>query len=97
MDQIALRVTLTLLKNLNRKQIRPQANMVDRTKEQRIMNIDPYVRVTKLVTYVFTLFTYPVHGVIQYPQFTKWTIIRVDFKKLTSSDDWDEKLYFSVR
>ena len=51
MDQIALRVTLTLLKNLNRKQIRPQANMVDRTKEQRIMNIDPYVRVTK-VTYV---------------------------------------------
>ena len=48
MDQIALRVTLTLLKNLSRKQIRLPSNMVDRTKEQLIMNIDPYVRVTEV-------------------------------------------------
>ena len=48
MDQIALRVTLTLLKNLSRKQIRLPSNMVDRTKEQLIMNIDPYVRLTEV-------------------------------------------------
>ena len=48
MDQIALRVTLTLLKNLSRKQICLPSNMVDRTKEQLIMNIDPYVRVTEV-------------------------------------------------
>ena len=48
MDQIALRVTLTLLKNLSWKQIRLPSNMVDRTKEQLIMNIDPYVRVTEV-------------------------------------------------
>ena len=48
MDQIALRATLTLLKNLSRKQIRLPSNMVDRTKEQLIMNIDPYVRVTEV-------------------------------------------------
>ena len=57
MDQIALRVTLTLLKNLSRKQIRPPSNMVDRTKEQLIMNIDPYVRVTEVkISFVNTNF-----------------------------------------
>ena len=50
MDQIALRVTLTLLKNLRRKQICLPSNMVDRTKEQLIMNIDPYVCVTEVNT-----------------------------------------------
>ena len=50
MDQIALRVTLTLLKNLSEKQIRLPSNMVARTKEQPIMSIDPYVRVTEVKT-----------------------------------------------
>ena len=57
MDQIALRVTLTLLKNLRRKQICLPSNMVDRTKEQLIMNIDPYVRVTEVkISFVDTNF-----------------------------------------